>query len=99
MKLRIKSEHIEAIKKIIKDSFGKDAKVYLFGSRTDDNKKGGDIDLYIETDVKENIFEKKIKIMGALHKVLGEQKIDIVINNFSSDKYIYTVAKIEGLLL
>ena len=40
--------------KMIRDSavkyFGKNSKIYLFGSRTDDKKKGGDIDIYIETD-------------------------------------------------
>ena len=73
--------------------------VYLFGSRVNDNKSGGDIDLYIETTLKENIVKKKINMMGKLHEILGEQKIDIVVNNFRSDKLIYQVAKNEGIAL
>ena len=97
--MRIKKEDSAFIKKTVKAYFGNNAKVYLFGSRTDDNKRGGDIDLYIETDMKDKIYEKKLKMLGELQKVLGEQKIDIVINNFSSNKYIYEVAKNEGIPL
>ncbi|MDH7604646.1 MAG: nucleotidyltransferase domain-containing protein [Melioribacter sp.] len=97
--MRLKKENIEIIKTLAKKYFGEDAKVYLFGSRIDDNKKGGDIDLYIETDVKDNIIEKKIKLIGELHKELGEQKIDIVINNFTHNKIIYQIAKEEGIPL
>jgi predicted nucleotidyltransferase len=97
--MRIKKEDIVFIKKITKENFGNNAKVYLFGSRVDDQKKGGDIDLYIETDMKNDIFKQKLKMLGMLHRVLGEQKIDIVINNFINDKYIYQVAKNEGIPL
>ena len=97
--MRIKKEDILQIKRITKIYFGDDAKVYLFGSRVNDNKSGGDIDLYIETTLKENIVKKKINMMGKLHEILGEQKIDIVVNNFRSDKLIYQVAKNEGIAL
>ena len=97
--MRIKKEDILRIKRITKFYFGDDAKVYLFGSRVNDNKSGGDIDLYIETTLKENIVKKKINMMGKLHEILGEQKIDIVVNNFRSDKLIYQVAKNEGIAL
>ncbi len=97
--MRIKKEDIIIIKKITKEHFGDNAKVYLFGSRVDDQKKGGDIDLYIETDMKNDIFKKKLKMLGMLHRVLGEQKIDIVINNFINDKYIYQIARNEGIPL
>ena len=97
--MRIKKEDSAFIKKTVKAYFGNNAKVCLFGSRTDDNKRGGDIDLYIETDMKDKIYEKKLKVLAALHKKLGEPKIDIVINNFSSNKYIYEVAKNEGIPL
>lgn len=52
------------------------AGVYLFGSRTDDNRKGGDIDLLLigKGITRENIRSIKIE----LKEKLGDQKIDIV---------------------
>jgi len=97
--VRIKKEDIISIKNITKECFGNNAEVYLFGSRVDGQKKGGDIDLYIETDMKNDVFKQKLKMLGMLYKALGEQKIDIVINNFINDKFIYQVAKNEGIPL
>ncbi len=97
--MRLKEEDIKAIKRITKVCFGVNAQTYLFGSRADNKKKGGDIDLYIETDMKENVFEQKLKMIRMLHSVIGEQKIDIVINNYTIDKFIYQVAKGEGVPL
>ena len=38
--------------------FGEAASLYLFGSRIDDDKRGGDIDLYIETSLSVNLEQK-----------------------------------------
>ena len=98
--MRLKTEQIEIIKSLTKEFFGGDSRVFLFGSRVDDSRKGGDIDLYIETKIKENLIDRKIKMLGELQKELGEQKIDIVINNkFGLDKFIFQVARNEGILL
>lgn len=62
--------------------FDENAEVYLFGSRVDDCKKGGDIDLYIilkHKNTAEQIFEKKIKFLVALERLIGDQKVDVVI--------------------
>lgn len=97
--MRLKKEEISVIKSITRNCFGDNAKVFLFGSRVDDAKKGGDIDLYIETDYTGNTFQQKLKMLGDLHDIIGEQKIDIVINNFLSDKYIFQIARQEGVQL
>jgi predicted nucleotidyltransferase len=97
--MRLSQENIFLIKNSVKEIFDENSKVFLFGSRTDDQKKGGDIDLYIETQIKNDLLQKKLKLINTLHKILGEQKIDIVINNFTSNKYIYEVAKHEGIQL
>ena len=70
---------IKHIKQTFKEVFG-DGDIYLFGSRVDDNKKGGDIDLYLVLKDHSNLFEKKIKFLSRIKKELGEQKIDIVFN-------------------
>ena len=70
-------------KKAIKETFFEifeDGKIYLFGSRVDDSKKGGDIDLYFVLQEHSNLFEKKIKFLSRVKRELGEQKIDIVFN-------------------
>ena len=97
--MRLTKYQIELIKTLARKYFGRKAKVYLFGSRADDNKKGGDIDIYIETDVAKNVFDKKINMLIEMEKKLGQRKIDIVVNNFSSNLSIYSVAKAEGILL
>lgn len=97
--MRLKKEYIEIIKQVSEKYFGEGTKIYLFGSRSDDTKKGGDIDLYIETSYNGKIFERKIKMLVELQKLLGEQKIDLVINNFNYDKTIYRVARKDGVLL
>ncbi len=46
--MRLQNFEIEAIKSTAQLMFGKQTMVTLFGSRVEDDKKGGDIDLYIE---------------------------------------------------
>jgi len=66
------------IKKSFKEIFV-DGQIYLFGSRVDDMKRGGDIDLYIVTDLT-NLYDKKIKFLVKLKGYIGEQKIDVIIS-------------------
>ena len=62
------------------DSVFEEGNIYLFGSRVDDAKKGGDIDLYIEVKNKNDLFEKKIKFLSRLKRKIENQKIDVVFN-------------------
>jgi len=56
--MRLSKRIQNIIKKAVFENFG-DVKVYLFGSRTDDTKKGGDIDIAIDTQIDKEEFRKK----------------------------------------
>ena len=77
--MRLKSYEVDVILNSFHTVF-KEGKIFLFGSRVDDSKRGGDIDLFIEIDDKSNLFEKKIKFLAKMKRFLGEQKIDLVFN-------------------
>jgi predicted nucleotidyltransferase len=79
--LRLSEKEIRLIKQKVKSIFG-DAVVYLFGSRLDDSKKGGDIDLYVVTQTNENLFSKKRKLKLTLEDLLYKP-IDVIV---STDK-------------
>ena len=81
--MRLSKRYIEVINKYFKEFF-ENGEIYLFGSRVDDSKKGGDIDLYLEVKDHSNLFEKKLKFLSRVKKELGDQKIDVVFNTDSS---------------
>ncbi len=80
-KVRLSEKQIHFIKKFAKEVFGEDCKVYIFGSRADVSKRGGDIDILIITNNTQNLFRKKLKFLAKLSKAIGEQKIDVIITD------------------
>jgi len=81
--MRISQQYVDAIKQSTQTIFGKSTEVFLFGSRVDDSKRGGDIDLYIvphSKDDRSNLFSKKISFLTQLKSVIGEQKIDVLMS-------------------
>jgi len=80
--MRLSQRYVEVIKLYFRQIF-ENGDVYLFGSRVDDSKKGGDIDLYMVVSNHADLFQKKLKFLAKVKRALGEQKIDIV---FSLDK-------------
>lgn len=61
--------------------FDESAEVYLFGSRIDDRKRGGDIDLLIKSDVLDKGMLGSIE--EELFKYIEEQKVDLVLTSKS----------------
>ena len=78
--MRLSKYQLDVIKYAVKDAFGEDAALFLFGSRVDDQARGGDVDLFIETSLgKHKAYQAELKLFTCLQKQLGEQKIDIVV--------------------
>jgi len=62
--MRLSLFEIETVVKLKNKCFNKNDKIYLFGSRVDDSKKDGDIDLFIDLENKEQeYYDKKQKFI------------------------------------
>jgi predicted nucleotidyltransferase len=72
------------------------AKIYLFGSRIDDDSRGGDIDLLILSEVITERHRRHIRI--AIFERLGEQKLDLIIAKDLSQPFV-RMAYNRGILL
>jgi len=93
--MRLSTHEINSIKETVKNA-DQNARILLFGSRVDNKKRGGDIDLLI--------FSHKLKakdcfgIKKVLWEKIGEQKIDIIITRDESDPFT-GIALREAVLL
>ena len=73
--MRLDKQELNAIRKAIANINGE---VYLFGSRVDDTKKGGDIDILIFS--QENAFRLSQQVSIKFFMEC-EEKIDVVVMN------------------
>ena len=101
--MRLTPQQQSAIRTAVAETFGEDANIWLFGSRVDDNKRGGDIDLLIETKELEvtTIVRAELAFLTKLQMKLGEQKIDVLID-YPTRQYtppIFAIAKETGIQL
>lgn len=95
--MRLSTTQQQDILQATRQNFGTDARVWLFGSRVDDTRRGGDVDLYVET-------EQRISPMSVLRcKMVIEERldlhVDLVVNDHVKDEPIYHIAKQQGILL
>ncbi len=85
----------EDIKKFISEELKKmtpKSRVFLFGSRTDDSKLGGDIDILWLTEEKYQDFRKMFKFRYEFEAKFGERKLDIVNFRFEDDRPFKAIA-------
>ncbi len=81
--MRLTDKKQETIRRLAATHFGPDARVWLFGSRTDDRLHGGDVDLLIETSLDTPAaFDARLHFEAGLVLALGERKIDVLVRPF-----------------
>ena len=88
--MRLKQDQVD----FFKNAFGRispEAKVYLFGSRADDNARGGDIDILVLTSKKISLNDNQ-HVYFEFYKQFGEQKVDIVNFTFKEDPPFKAIA-------
>lgn len=92
--MRVPEEQLQFLKQAILSRV-KNARVYLFGSRVDDNKKGGDIDILILSEQKLSLKDKT-HIRYSFYEKYGEQKLDLVNYRFEETSNFKDLALLEA---
>ncbi len=99
--MRLTESQRAAIKTSVANAIGTESRIWLFGSRTDDAERGGDIDLLIETDkTLPSRVAALCRLEGNLVTKLGDRKIDILLKDARTPEApIHRAAREHGLLL
>lgn len=102
--MRLRQHERDAIAEAAHQVFAPGTTIFLFGSRVDDNKRGGDIDLLIEIPrpmAPAEMIERRNRFVSHLYRALEEQRIDIVItaHDQNDPRPVVSAAKQTGILL
>jgi hypothetical protein len=102
--MRLNPKEREAIARAAHDVFAPGTAVFLFGSRVDDHKRGGDIDLLIETPrpmTATELVDQRTRFVSRLYRMLEEQRIDIVFTaqQQQDPRPVVEAARRTGILL
>lgn len=93
--MRINQRDTDAIISAVKAK-DPEAEIWLFGSRTDDSKRGGDIDIAILSSQISRLDQMEIR--RTICDTLGEQKIDIIVSPKGENAF-FQLAKERGVKL
>jgi len=92
---------MQTIREVVRRECGSTARVRLFGSRLDDTRRGGDVDLLIELD---NPVERpallSARLSALISRGLDGRSVDVVLSAPNlSRQAVHRVAEEQGQLL
>lgn len=106
MPMRLTPRRRTVLRRAFERRFAPDARLWLYGSRTDDGMRGGDIDLMVQTalDDPDALIESKLSFLADLHSTpeFDGEKIDLVLWSPALQgppQPIHRVAMAEGMEL
>lgn len=94
--MRITLTQTRLITECIHHHLGDAAQVWLFGSRLEDHKRGGDVDIYVETGPHPIMNELRCKLN--LEETL-DMPVDLIVRWPDENSPIAIIAKTEGVAL
>lgn len=97
--MRLTPYQSEIIHQAAQEAFGEGTTVRLFGSRVDEDKRGGDIDLLVAPARNDGSIARKVRMSTLLEQRLGERKVDIVIEHAHDTRPIVRLARRTGIAL
>jgi len=95
--MRLSDAQRQSIVLAARRNLGEDARIWLFGSRVDDTRRGGDVDLYVEA-------SGPCPLVAALQcKLTIEENldlhVDLLVNDQQQEKPIFQIARETGVQL
>lgn len=99
--MRLSTEHRLALKAHFSQELGDDCEVLLFGSRTDDHHRGGDVDLLVRTPRPlNNRVWLAAKLAARAERLLGGRRVDVLLLDPSTSmQAVHAVALATGIPL
>ena len=99
--MRLTQVQIQAIKSAAAEIFGDEAEVWLFGSRADDSRRGGDVDLMVET--AETLNDPAVlaaRLSARVSRGMFGRHVDVVVRAPDSpEQPIHRAARTHGVRL
>ena len=104
--MRLTPEQQLALRAALRRSFGTGARLLLFGSRVDDQARGGDYDLLVQTDEADaaHLVDARLGFLADLHATpaFEDERLDVVLYSPALDprpRPIHRVALAQGIEL
>ena len=99
--MRLTPHTRQVIKEAVLDLFGSNATVSVFGSRANDDARGGDIDLLVEcSEPVTDRLERSLALTARLQSRLGDQRIDVIVADpHTKPQSVHEVARKTGVPL
>lgn len=99
--MRLSADEVAAIRRLVAETYGSEAAVWLFGSQVDDTRKGGDIDLLVEVPANASRdLRPELRLHAALEEALGERKVDLIVHHAGDEPGPFVwIARREGVPL
>ncbi|RLK48387.1 nucleotidyltransferase-like protein [Alkalispirillum mobile] len=99
--MRLTPEQVSLIRTAVQQLAGENARVRLFGSRLDDNARGGDVDLLVELpDPVDNPAMLAAQLSARISRALRGRKVDVLLSAPNLQRQtIHDTAREQGVLL
>lgn len=93
--MRLTNQQLEVIKTVVRNTI-KEPEIYVFGSRTDDAKRGGDIDILVLGEEHFGV-EMILRMKILLKEQLGDRRIDLIYQQKGRTDAFAELVKLEGV--
>lgn len=99
--MRLTTQQMQGICKIVKQIAGENARVWVFGSRLEDTAQGGDLDLMVElSDPVDNPALMSATVSTHVSRLMQGRKVDVLLYAPNLKRLaIHDIAFKEGKLL